>query len=272
MPHRFSRQGSPRSWIVVRAQSLSPRATTEVHAGRYAGSPRSRARRGSSRPGDDPRRRPSYRDGMCAANVIQLSDDDLEELMRLARSSPTSCPTTSGPRRPWSSRSTPCLVGGCARDRSRAAWGPPTSSESPRASAPPASNFRPEGYGRKLVAEVWLYPDGSRILELSTKCAPADALAVAVETRAVPARARGRRIGRAAHQDEGRPRVLLAPPSGSQPDVTGCVRARAMPPTRPSAPKARRLRRARRYSKRSDTAAKKSAAANIRVVAVYASE
>jgi hypothetical protein len=44
-------------------------------------------------------------------------------------------------------------------------------------------NFRPEGYGRKLVAEVWLYPDGSRILELSTKCAPADALTVAVETR-----------------------------------------------------------------------------------------
>jgi hypothetical protein len=30
---------------------------------------------------------------------------------------------------------------------------------------------------------MWLYPDGSRILELSTKCAPADALAVAVETR-----------------------------------------------------------------------------------------
>jgi hypothetical protein len=44
-------------------------------------------------------------------------------------------------------------------------------------------NFRPQGYGRKLVAEMWLYPDGSRILELSTKCAPADALAVAVETR-----------------------------------------------------------------------------------------
>jgi hypothetical protein len=44
-------------------------------------------------------------------------------------------------------------------------------------------NFRPEGYDRKMVAEVWLYPDGSRILELSTKCAPADMLAVAVETR-----------------------------------------------------------------------------------------
>lgn len=44
-------------------------------------------------------------------------------------------------------------------------------------------NFRPEDYDRKLVAEMWLYPDGSRILELSTRCAPADMLAVAVETR-----------------------------------------------------------------------------------------
>jgi hypothetical protein len=39
-------------------------------------------------------------------------------------------------------------------------------------------------YGRKLVAELWLYPDGSRILELSTKCAPSKAFDVAAETRA----------------------------------------------------------------------------------------
>jgi hypothetical protein len=44
--------------------------------------------------------------------------------------------------------------------------------------------FEPEGYGRKLVAELWLYPDGSRILELSTKCAPGDAFQVAAESRA----------------------------------------------------------------------------------------
>jgi hypothetical protein len=44
-------------------------------------------------------------------------------------------------------------------------------------------NFRPEGYDRKLVAEAWLYPDGSRILELSTKCPPADMLNVAVQSR-----------------------------------------------------------------------------------------
>jgi hypothetical protein len=32
----------------------------------------------------------------------------------------------------------------------------------------------PEGLGRRLAVELWFYPDGSRILELSTKCAPAD--------------------------------------------------------------------------------------------------
>jgi hypothetical protein len=44
--------------------------------------------------------------------------------------------------------------------------------------------FKPEGYDRKLVAEVWLYPDNSMILELSTKCAPSEAFDVGVETRA----------------------------------------------------------------------------------------
>jgi hypothetical protein len=45
-------------------------------------------------------------------------------------------------------------------------------------------NFAPEEYPRKLVAELWLYPDGSRIFELSTKCAPGEAFQVAVEARA----------------------------------------------------------------------------------------
>jgi hypothetical protein len=44
--------------------------------------------------------------------------------------------------------------------------------------------FSPSGYGRRLVAELWLYPDGSRILELSTKCGTAEAFEVAAETRA----------------------------------------------------------------------------------------
>ena len=38
--------------------------------------------------------------------------------------------------------------------------------------------------GRKLAVELWLYPDGSRILELSTKCEPGEAFQVAAETRA----------------------------------------------------------------------------------------
>jgi hypothetical protein len=44
--------------------------------------------------------------------------------------------------------------------------------------------FSPGELGRKLVAELWLYPDGSRILELSTKCLPGEAFQVAAESRA----------------------------------------------------------------------------------------
>lgn len=43
----------------------------------------------------------------------------------------------------------------------------------------------PPGTDRRLVIELWLYPDGSRILELSTKCAPGEALQVAGEVRAL---------------------------------------------------------------------------------------
>jgi hypothetical protein len=34
------------------------------------------------------------------------------------------------------------------------------------------------------VVEVWFYPGGSRILELSTKCAPDEAFQVSAEARA----------------------------------------------------------------------------------------
>jgi len=44
--------------------------------------------------------------------------------------------------------------------------------------------FLPEGYDRKLAAELWWYPDYSRVLELSIKCAPSEAFQVAAETRA----------------------------------------------------------------------------------------
>jgi hypothetical protein len=43
--------------------------------------------------------------------------------------------------------------------------------------------FSPAGFARKLVAEMWLYPDESRILELSTKCLPSEAFQTAAETR-----------------------------------------------------------------------------------------
>lgn len=42
----------------------------------------------------------------------------------------------------------------------------------------------PLGYAGKMVVELWLYPDGTRILELSTKCTPDQAFQVAAETRA----------------------------------------------------------------------------------------
>jgi hypothetical protein len=45
-------------------------------------------------------------------------------------------------------------------------------------------NTSPPELGRRLVAELWLYPDGSRILELSTKCVAKDAFQVAAESRA----------------------------------------------------------------------------------------
>jgi hypothetical protein len=44
--------------------------------------------------------------------------------------------------------------------------------------------FTPAGFPRRMVAELWLYPDGGRILELSTKCVPAEAFMVAAEGRA----------------------------------------------------------------------------------------
>jgi hypothetical protein len=44
--------------------------------------------------------------------------------------------------------------------------------------------FEPEGLERRLVAELWMYPDNSRVLELSTKCDPAEAFQAAAEARA----------------------------------------------------------------------------------------
>ena len=43
--------------------------------------------------------------------------------------------------------------------------------------------FTPKELARKLVVELWLYPDGSRILELSTKCAPSELTDVYTDVR-----------------------------------------------------------------------------------------
>ena len=45
--------------------------------------------------------------------------------------------------------------------------------------------FKPTGSKRKFVGELWLYPDASQIVELSTKTTPAEALDVAAECRAL---------------------------------------------------------------------------------------
>jgi len=44
--------------------------------------------------------------------------------------------------------------------------------------------FAPKAYDRKMVGELWLYPDNSMILELSTKCGPSEAFQVGAEARA----------------------------------------------------------------------------------------
>jgi hypothetical protein len=42
-----------------------------------------------------------------------------------------------------------------------------------------------DAIGRKAVAELWFYPDGTRILELSLKCAPDEAFQLAAQTRVI---------------------------------------------------------------------------------------
>ena len=43
--------------------------------------------------------------------------------------------------------------------------------------------FTPDGFNRRLVGELWNYPDGSQIAELSTKCEPGEGFQVAAELR-----------------------------------------------------------------------------------------
>jgi len=43
------------------------------------------------------------------------------------------------------------------------------------------SRHLPKDYDRRVTTEMWLYPDGSRILEVSTKCMPEEAFQVGTE-------------------------------------------------------------------------------------------
>jgi hypothetical protein len=43
--------------------------------------------------------------------------------------------------------------------------------------------FQPTGFSRAMVGELWMYPDGSHIVELSTKCTPQEAIDVAAESK-----------------------------------------------------------------------------------------
>jgi hypothetical protein len=45
------------------------------------------------------------------------------------------------------------------------------------------TRFTPEELGQRLTAEMWFYPDGSRILELSTRTTPTGAFQAAAELR-----------------------------------------------------------------------------------------
>jgi hypothetical protein len=46
------------------------------------------------------------------------------------------------------------------------------------------SKHQPKDYKRRITVEMWLYPDGSRILEVSTKCLPEEAFQAGAEFRA----------------------------------------------------------------------------------------
>jgi hypothetical protein len=41
----------------------------------------------------------------------------------------------------------------------------------------------PKGFDRKITAEMWFYPDGKRLLELSLKCPPGETMQAATEAR-----------------------------------------------------------------------------------------
>ena len=46
------------------------------------------------------------------------------------------------------------------------------------------AKHQPKDFGRRIVVEMWLYPDGSRVLEISTKCLPGEGFQAGAEFKA----------------------------------------------------------------------------------------
>ena len=149
------------------------------------------------------------------ARRVQGARDDT--VVKLRPVVPDSCRRSCAVARTSRSRSTRCPAATSARRRSRASRRPARSrgtlgrasrcascsrrrsersspSTRPRASSSTtwrcsgrsscsSSRCCREGLDRQLVVELWLYPDGSRILELSTKCLPADWFETTTQSR-----------------------------------------------------------------------------------------
>jgi hypothetical protein len=101
----------------------------------------------------------------------------------------------------------------------------------------------PPDLGRRLVGEMWLYPDGSRLLELSTRCAIGDAFQATAELRAFLA---GHRVDVTGEQETKTRKALVDFAAGLRanggrcaPAGSGVRSARASPPPSGDSPPAR---------------------------------
>ena len=70
------------------------------------------------------------------------------------------------------------------------------------------AKHQPKNFKRGITVEMWLYPDGSRILEISTKCLPAEAFQVRRRVQGLPRGMRHRRRPHRGDEDQGRDGVL----------------------------------------------------------------
>ena len=143
---------------------------------------------------------------------------------------------------PWSARrctasatAPQAVLEGAARVLRRARAGRARARRPDRSSARSSCSSckcAPPGFGRRLVAELWLYPDGSRILELSTKCAP-PRRSRSPRRRARTSASAASTLGRAADQDAHGARVLQ-PARRSEP-LSAARSRRSWPSARRSA-------------------------------------